>query len=166
MAIFSSILITKKENLLAKELKTYLPSLSETASLQEIKEGLMTWEGTLKGKKNTFALVPNVPKVSDLLAYLSTHPALITEDGARKEGSEIESIHYSLVKYPKIGDPSTPYVATVELQLSSSTPRVARDFHEALLKGDSIVNAKKEIKWQTHNQNYHTSFELNRGVFP
>jgi type IV pilus assembly protein PilM len=98
-----------------------------------------------------------------VLAWLSTHPALATEEGGQKEGIDLKSLHYSLDKYPKIGDPSSPYSAHVELEFVSETPRPARDFHEALLKGDRIVNAKKEIKWQAQNQTYHTAFELNRG---
>ena len=79
---------------------------------------------------------------------------------------EIKSFHYSLIKYPKIGEASSPYLAQMELEFTSTAPRAARDFHEALLKGDQIVNAKKEVKWQTQNQTYHTSFELNKGLAP
>ena len=148
-------------------LQEYLsPSLASgpLSSAEEIEEKLFEWEKSLRGQKNGFAFLPNVPRVSDVLAWLSAHPSFATEDGGQKEGIEIKSLHYSLTKYPKIGEASTPYTAQLELEFSAQTPRSARDFHEALLKGDQIVNAKKEVKWQTQNQTYQTAFELNKGV--
>lgn len=167
MSIGGSLILNKQHTKLADRLRSYLaPSLcnGSLASPQEIENKLYEWERSLKGQKSTFAFVPNVPKVSDVLAWLSSHPAFSSEDGGQKEGIEIKSLHYSLTKYPKIGEASTPYVGFVELEFASQVPRSARDFHDALLKGDHIVNGKKEIKWQTQNQSYHTSFELNKGV--
>ena len=65
-----------------------------------------------------------------------------------KRGDRDQSLHYSLLKYPKIGDTSSPYLGQVEIEFTSLVPRSARDFHESLLKGDQMVNAKKEIKWR------------------
>ncbi|MBS0653899.1 MAG: hypothetical protein JSR39_10305, partial [Verrucomicrobia bacterium] len=64
-------------------------------------------------------------------------------------------------KHPKLGEAGGVYAAKVDLELTSSTPRLAREFHDALLKGDRIVNAKKEIKWNAQQNTYWTSFELN-----
>lgn len=169
MAVFGSLMISKKQNMLANRLRSCLPSTLSRESLstpEDIRNTLTQWESSLKKQKNPFAFVPDVPRVSDVLAWLSTHPAFTTEQGDQKEGIEIKSFHYSLDKYPKIGDPSSPYSAHVDLEFVSSTPRAARDFHDALLRGDRLVNAKKEIKWQAQNQTYHTSFELNKGTTP
>lgn len=157
----------KKLSHLAYKLQGCLPtSLSKGsfATLDEIEEKIIRWESSLRGPKNAFAFVPDVPVVSDILAWLSAHPALATEDGGQKEGLEIKSVHYTLTKYPKVGETSSPYFAQTELEFFSKTPRAARDFHEALLKGDKIVNAKKDVKWQTQNQTYNAAFELNKGV--
>jgi type IV pilus assembly protein PilM len=167
MSMGGSLLLNKKQRMLTENLQNYLLLSGSEGFLStplQIQEKLFEWEESLRGKKNAFALLPTVPKVSDVLAWLSTHPAFATEEGGQREGIEIKSLHYSLMKYPKIGDTASPYTAQMDLEFSSSMPRSARDFHEALLKGDQIVNAKKEIKWQTQNQTYHTSFELNRGV--
>lgn len=167
MSIGGSFSLHKKQNKLIENLQGYLPSPVSKESLsstQQIEEKLYEWESSLRGKKSSFAFLPTVPKVSDVLAWLSAHPAFANEEGGQKEGMDIKSVHYSLTKYPKIGDASFPYTAQVELEFTSATPRNARDFHEALLKGDQIVNAKKEVKWQTQNQSYHTSFELNKGI--
>jgi type IV pilus assembly protein PilM len=167
MVTGSTWMQNKKLSHLADKLQGCLPpSLSQGSftTPDEIEKKLMGWESSLRGPKNAFAFVPDVPFVSDVLAWLSSHPALATEDGGQKEGLEIKSVHYTLTKYPKIGETSLPYFAQTELEFFSKTPRAARDFHEALLKGDKIVNAKKEVKWQTQNQTYNAAFELNKGV--
>jgi hypothetical protein len=159
----SQLFLKRQETGLRGRLHSEYSLLPPSSSLQE---GLQAWESSLKGNPQTFALVPNVPRVSDLLSYLSTHPGLVTAEGELKEGVECERVHYSLTKYPKVGDLSSPYVAKVELEVSMGVAQVAREFHELLLKGDVLVNGKKEVAWQGHNKIYHTSFELNRGVFP
>lgn len=167
MSIGGSFFLNKKRNHLVENLQSYLSSPVSKESLssaRQIEEKLHAWENSLRGQKSSFAFLPNIPKVSDVLAWLSAHPAFATEEGGQKEGMDIKSLHYSLTKYPKIGDPSSPYAAQVELEFTSAAPRNARDFHEALLKGDQIVNAKKEVKWQTQNQSYHASFELSKGI--
>ncbi len=160
MSVLGSFSLKQKENVLREKLLTYLPQAKNIHSVEGISQTLASWEYSYKGKKTPFPLMADVPRVSDLLSYLSTHPALTAE------GVEIQSVHYSLTKYPKIAETSSPYTARVELDISSTTPRAARDFHEALLKGDAVVNEKKEIKWQTQNQTYHTSFELMRRNAP
>ncbi len=167
MALGSTFTLKKKQKSLALRLQSYLsPALScgSLSTPREIEEKLLEWDRSLRGRRNTFPFLPTVPRLSDVLAWLSAHPALATEDGGQRDGVDIKSLHYSLSKYPKIGETSTPYVAQMQIEFSSTTPRPARDFHEALLKGDAIVNAKKEIKWQVSNQNYQASFELNKGV--
>jgi type IV pilus assembly protein PilM len=167
MSIGGSFVLNRQQRKLAENLQNYLSATASKDSLfsiGQIEEKLLEWESSLRGQKSTFVFVPTVPKVSDVLAWLSAHPSFATEEGGQKEGMDIKSLHYSLVKYPKISDAASPYAAQVELEFTSLTPRNARDFHEALLKGDQIVNAKKEIKWQTQNQLYHTSFELNKGI--
>lgn len=167
MAMGGSFFLNKKQHRLIENLQKYSSltvSKDSFPSIHQIEEKLLEWENSLRGKKSSFVFLPTVPKVSDVLAWLSTHPAFATEEGGQKEGTEIKSVHYSLIKYPKIDDTSSPYMAQVELEFTSTIPRHARDFHEALLKGDQIVNAKKEVKWQTQNQSYYTSFELNKGI--
>ncbi len=160
MAVGSSFLISKKQNLLIERLNQYHPSKTALSSHDQIRGQLLEWETSLNKNKTSFAFLPTAPKVSDALAWISTHAALTAEDGSQKEGIDIKSLHYQLVKYPKIGEASSPYIAQLELEFASETPRAARDFHEMLLKGDPIVNGKKEIKWQAQHPTYRTSFEL------
>ncbi|MBS0620317.1 MAG: hypothetical protein JSS61_02530 [Verrucomicrobia bacterium] len=159
MALSSAALLSKKKKLLSDTLSTEFPSAQGP-----LEERLLAWEKSLAKQKSPFPFVSTAPKVSDLLAYLSTHPALSTPEGLQKEGIEIKNLHYELVKHPKIGETHAPYLATVEIEFTATSPRLAREFHEALLKGDGLVNAKKEVKWHAQSQTYYTSFELNRSL--
>lgn len=163
VASASALLIGKKKRLLVERLKEELPS-EIALDPKNIEESLYGWETSLNKLRSSFPFHPTVPKVSDVLAWLSADPHFTSEDGGKKEGIEIKSLHYQLVKYPKIGEAGSPYTAMLSIDFTAETPRLARDFHEELLKGAHIANAKKEIRWQVQNQNYHTSFELVRGV--
>lgn len=159
-------LLRKKQHTLMERLHHLLPATwtkKSFNSVKEMQEILVTWEKSLQQQTAPLTLILPVPKVSDVLAWLSTHPAFSTEEGGKKEGMEIKSLHYSLTKYPKIDEKSTPYLGQLEIEFTTAIPRLARDFHEALLKGDAIANAKKEVKWQVQNQTYYTCFELSKG---
>lgn len=167
MAVCGKVMLNQKQKLLSEELQKHLsPSLAkgDLSTPEGIEEALYQWEKSAKGKKSAFPFLASVPKVSDVLAWLSAHPTLSTEEGGAKEGVQFKSLHYSLTRYPKIGEAAAPYAAQVSLEFTSETPRAARDFHEALLRGDPIVNSKKEIKWHTQNQTYQTTFELAQGA--
>lgn len=168
MGIGSMFMLHKKEHFLASRLETYLPTSLKTSlkTPEEIEKRLNEWERSLAKHKTPFPLLPTVPKVSDVLAWLSSHPAFANEEGGQKEGIQLKSVHYMLTKYPKAGEASSAYAAQVELEFTADSPRPAREFHDMLLKGDQIVNAKKEVKWHTHQQTYQTSFELNKIGIP
>lgn len=161
-SLSGTLLINTKEKEICQTLKQHLPHIETNLSAEQIEHTLIEWENSVKGKKNSLYLIPSVPKVSEVLAYLSTHPALVTELGEHKEGVDIQSIHYQLTKFPKIGNLNATYLAQLDLDLKSDTPRIARDFHEALIKSDPMVNGKKEIKWYTNHPNYHACFELSK----
>jgi type IV pilus assembly protein PilM len=158
------VLLSKKKKALSDRLLSYLPcrlSNPIPQSIEEWEDSLWQWENSLKAKKISFPFWLTVPAVSDVLAWLSSHPALSCPDGGKKEGIDIKSFRYQLFKYPKLGDAGGIYAAKVDLELVATTPRLAREFHDALLKGDQIVNGKKEIKWNGEETVYWTSFELN-----
>ncbi len=156
-AIGSHLLIGKKELLIKEQLKMHLPMALANEPIEEI---LFKWEKGFSSQKNTFPLLPNIPSVSDILSWASSHPSLTLPDGSAKEGIEIKSIRYHLYKHPKLGDHSSAYQARVEMEFTSTIPRLAREFHDALLAGDSIVNNKLNIQWSAEQNIYFTSFEL------
>ncbi len=124
-----------------------------TGGSGSLEDKIISLEKKLSKEKTQFPYVPNVPKVSDFLVYLSTHPKL--------PGINIKNVEYALVKYPKLGVCTDGYKVKVSVEFSSPTPRQAREFREALAK-DSIVDKKEEITWKVSQETYTTSFFLMR----
>src|SRR5579862_430434 len=168
IGLSSTIALQKKTKDLSSKLQSYFPSAQnkKTFALSEIDEALAKSETSLLKAKNGFPFFLTIPKVSEVLAWLSTHPAFTAADGLPKEGIEIKAFRYQLTKFPTLEEPAAPYQATVDLEFTATAPRFAREFHDALLKGDRIVNAKKELKWNTQGNNYSVQFELNKSATP
>lgn len=166
LALSTGFLLQRKTRELSDKLHAYFPSSQKqppSLSQAEIEEELQKCEHSLLKQKNSFPFFLTVPKVSEVLAWLSTHSGLATVDGLPKEGIDIRKMRYHLTKFPTLDDPSAPYQALIELEFTATTPRSAREFHEALLKGDRIVNAKKEVKWNAQGHLYSVQFELAMG---
>ncbi len=165
LGISSSFFLQKRTRALSDKLYGYFPiphSKQRALSLAEIEQELLKSETTLLTAKNAFPFFLTLPRVSEVLSWLSTHPALATADGLPKEGIEIKNFRYVLTKFPTLDDPSAPYAGHIEIEFIATIPRLAREFHDALLKGDRIVNPKKELKWNTQGNHYTVQFELNR----
>lgn len=119
-----------------------------------------------------FALLPNVPRVSDVLAWLATNPHVVIKDSNDKSQEtatslQIENFSYQLVKKPDQTKKQEKYQVKVELEFSSPTPKLAREFHDALIAPNEIVDPKGEIKWSTNRGKYRTSFYLkDKTVYP
>lgn len=149
-SLCSYFFLTKMESALFAKLKgSYTP----TGELS-IEEAVLDYETLLSKNKAPFPFTLTVPKVSDVLLWIANHPLL-------KNGEiEIKQMRYHLVKYPKLETPGAPYSAQVELTFITKAPREAREFHDALLKGDSFVNTKQPISWKGDKDRYTTSFFL------
>ena len=143
--------ITAKKRNLERKLSTIL---EKEVSLEE---GITTLEHAAVKTRSTMTL-PTAPKVSDVLQWVGTHPLL--KKGPNGTPLEIKRLQYKLERYPKLGEKKEPYLARVELEISSTTPTIARDFHNALLKGDTLVDEKKEIVWKTSHNAYFAKFYL------
>jgi|GEM_PF-1964879 len=146
LSIGGSILTKKREETLLNSL--HLDSLDK----RDLSSTLDSLEKSLKSQKKPSPFALTVPLVSDFLFWISTHPKL--------EGIEITRVQYKLNRFPKIGKENDPYEAKVELEFKAITPRKAREFHEILIAGDSIINAKQPIAWTTEENHYFTSFFL------
>lgn len=115
----------------------------------------------LKDTPDTFPLFPNTPRVSDLLAWLSTHPNVT---GQKENGSlsplQIDNLSYTLVKRPELKKKQEKYQVKVEIEFSTPTPKLAREFHDALIAPNDLVDPKGEVKWNTTKGKYRASFFL------
>lgn len=110
----------------------------------------------LQASPEMFPLLPHIPRVSDLLAWLSTHAKMKSEEGSL----QIQSLNYSLVKRPEIKKKQEKYQVKVEMEFSSPTPKQAREFHDALIAPNEMVDPKGEVKWSSNRGLYRASFFL------
>lgn len=131
-------------------------SPAEALTTDDISLRLNELRKELKDDPDLFPLQPNVPRVSDVLAWLSTHPNVVTKDGS----FQIENFNYSLVKRPELKKKQEKYQVKVEFEFSAPTPKQAREFHDALIAPNEIVDAKSEVKWSSNRGKYRTSFYL------
>jgi type IV pilus assembly protein PilM len=137
-------------------------------SREEIAQRLEYLQHSLESTPEIFPLQPNTPRVSDVLGWLSAHPNVAS---GNDEGSSallhIENLTYNMVKRPEQSKKNEKYQVKVELDFSSPTPKLAREFHDALIAPNDFVDPKGEVKWSANRGKYHTSFFLkDRTIYP
>ena len=125
-------------------------------SVEAIKTRLNTLEKEIASQPDLFPLLPAVPLVSDTLAWLSNHPQMRGEEGVIK----IENFNYQMVKRPEMAKKGEKYQVKVDLEISAPTPKMAREFHTALITPNDFVDPKAEVKWGSSRGKYQTSFYL------
>ncbi len=91
---------------------------------------------------------------SELLAWLSHHPKLQDEQIALKR------VHYGLEKYPRLASSKILPLVRVELELTTDSPRLARDFRQALLSDSKVIDQRRNIKWSNNESSYRAIFYL------
>jgi type IV pilus assembly protein PilM len=150
----------KKQTALFAHITSILPKHTHSPkSIQDCQEHLLSLKNKLSIQKLPFSLLPTVPKVSDVLAWISAHPAFINEAKA-KDGIEVLSIHYQMLKYPTVDQKNTSYEAQVEIEFTAAAPRLARVFHESLLKENQMIYTKKPVQWHAQGNKYRAIFTL------
>lgn len=139
-------------------------------NVEDISNRIDFLETSLKATPDSFPLLPNIPRVSDVLVWLSTHPKLVCSDNSVPGDClpfTIDVFNYSLVKRPEINKKSEKYQVKVDLEFSTSSPRLAREFHDALITSNDFVDPKGEIKWTATKGKYRTSFFLkDKTIYP
>jgi type IV pilus assembly protein PilM len=125
----------------------------------------------LQASPDLFPLWPNIPKVSDVLAWLSTQHVLMSKKGKpdmkNLQSIQIESFNYSVVKRPDQSKKQEKYQVKVELEFTSPTPKLAREFHDSLIEPNALIDPKGEVKWNSSHGRYRTSFYLkDKTVYP
>lgn len=128
-------------------------------------------EKNIRSIPETYPLFPQTPLVSDVLAWITTHPTLACASEA-KEGEEcppfiIDIFQYGMVKRPELNKKNEKYQVKIDLEFSTSSPRLAREFHDALITPNDFVDPKGEIKWNATKGKYRTSFYLkDKTIYP
>lgn len=171
------VMMNKPYNAFEKEVeKKYPPEIhleeGQTLQLKDLSQEdlivrLRMLEKEMQSTPDSFPLMPNTPRVSDVLAWLSQHKALIGQPGEGLEPIQIENFSYAMVKRPEQTKKQEKYQVKVELEFTSQTPKQAREFHDALIAPNDFLDPKGEVKWSTNRGKYRTSFYLkDRTAYP
>lgn len=128
----------------------------------DLLERLQFLQKDLQATPDSFPLFANIPRVSDVLAWLAQHPNVNQRDenGHQQLRLQIEHFSYVMLKRPVQGKKQEKYQVKVELEFSSPTPKWAREFHDALIAPNDLVDPKGEVKWSSNRGKYRTSFFL------
>lgn len=126
-----------------------------------IERRLKLFEKEMSAAPDTIALFPHVPRVSDVLVWLGSHPQVSLNNGA-SHGAQIylDSFSYRMIKRPELNKPRERYQVQVELEFTSQSPRAARLFYDALIAPNEIIDPKGEVKWTAANGKYRVAFFL------
>ena len=80
---------------------------------------------------------------------------------------QLESFSYGMLKRPEQSKKQEKYQVKVEFEFTTATPKLAREFHDALIAPNEIVDPKGEIKWSSNRGRYKTSFFLkDKTIYP
>jgi len=124
----------------------------------------------LQSSPESFPLFPNVPRVSDVLGWLSNHPNVVEKDDLNDTKNpliQLESFSYTMLKRPDQTKKQEKYQVKVEFEFNTATPKLAREFHDALIAPNEIVDPKGEVKWSSNRGKYKTSFFLkDKTIYP
>lgn len=138
------------------------PSL-KNLSMDQLKERVLILEKELASTPDVFPLQPNILTVSDVLAWLNAQPTVSLNDPVTGQATpliQIDNLSYSMVKRPEITKKNDRYQVKVELEFGAPTPKEAREFHDALIAPNPIIDPKGEVKWSTNRGKYKASFYL------
>jgi type IV pilus assembly protein PilM len=139
-------------------------------SREDLQKRLNILEKEIRATPDMFPLYPNTPSVTDVLAWLSSHPHVVGDDkaaAASKPRLQLESFSYKMVKRPEQNKAREKYQVKVEIEFSTPTPRFAREFHDILLAPNEMVDPKGELKWSAERGKYRASFFLkDKTIYP
>ena len=139
-------MLHRKEKALQERIAVHF---SSSGSLEE---QLAAWQHKLSQEGQSFPLVPDVPPVRDVLAWL----------GTLQESIEVVHFRYSLVQYPQAGAKEQPYKAKIDLEFTAPNPAVAHRFHQAVEKNPTLVDKKQKVEWTAQQNSYKISFVLRK----
>lgn len=139
-------------------------------TMDQLRERVAKLEKEIAETPDVFPLLPNILTVSDVLAWLNTQPTVVQKDpksGKTVPLIQIDNFSYNMVKRPEITKKNERYQVKIEIEFSTPTPKEAREFHDALIAPNSVVDPKGEVKWSTNRGKYKASFFLkDRTTYP
>jgi len=128
-------------------------------SVEELEDRVGALALKLQKSPSPFELFPDVPRVSDFLAWLAVHP-LVVDPISQKPLLHIKNLTYTMIKRPEGKKRGEKYKIRIELEFETETPKNAREFHDALIAPNDFIDPKGEVKWNSSGATFKTSFFL------
>lgn len=142
----------------------------KTLTPEQINSRLDFFEKEIDAAPNNIALFPNVPRVSDVLTWLSHHPQVALpgkKEGTKDAQIHIDSFNYRMTKRPELTKPRDKYSVQVDIDFTSDSPRAARLFYDSLIAPNDFIDPRGEVKWTASTGRYRVSFFLkDKTVYP
>lgn len=130
-------------------------------SASDLENRLTSIQEEIKKGPDLFNLYPNVPRVSDALAWLAKNPLLKRERKASNQPAiNLTGFTYTMTKRPDFKKRSEPYQVKIDLEFQTLNSTLAREFHDALIAPNEMVDPKNEVKWSQTGDTYRTTFFL------
>ena len=133
-------------------------NLSVAKNYEEMEEKLDSWITSIEKNNKEYPYILQAPRTLRVLSWISNHPLL--NELKIEDPIEIHEVRYQLERYPKANSNRDPFLAKVELEFSFQSAINSRRFHEALRKGDDLVNPNLEITWEALQNSFRTTFYL------
>lgn len=151
----------------------YRSSLSftpEDLNLSALEKRIRFLQQNMESSPEVFPLRPMIPRVSDLLAWMGTHPKIIRqqeETGETYSAIDIQSFHYNMIKRPDERHRRDPYQIKVDLEFTSPSSQLAREVHDAFVAPNPFIDPQEKVKWAYSRGTYKASFFLkDRTTYP
>jgi len=160
-----SLALGKQEKRIVSKAKIFLEAkkisqISDDEPISSLISKLKASRGT--SSKSTYPLLPQLPRVSDFLAWISNLPPIAD---SQTEKIRFERLVYSMGTRPNKKKPKDKYEIKVDFEFATSSPRKARELHETLLKSTDIINTKDRFQWNASSSSYKASFLLKDKTF-
>ena len=144
--------LEKEPQEVEKSMKVEQPLSVEDLSYDALEERIFFVENGFLNNKETIPLHADVPRVSDVIAWLTKV----------QEGKDVrlEMLSYTIISRPEKEKPKAKYRVKVDLEFASQSPHSARDFYNSLTASNLFVDPKEEVKWKQDRGKYFVSFVL------
>jgi len=141
-----------ERSVIARKHQTLDQELASLQAFEQTSGDLEAVRASIQARPDTYPLAPQIPRVSDLLAWFSTHPDL--------QDIEITEIHYAMTSRPQMSRPKAPYGVEVSLRFTAPSPTLARIAQDALTAANPFADKQKEIACRSSGGVYTCRFTL------
>jgi Tfp pilus assembly PilM family ATPase len=145
-------IIKKNISLIEKKEQINLLALSK----DQLKTTLESLERKIESEARNFPYYVKYPKLSSVFEWIYKNEFLKNKND---QLLEITRLSYTLEK-EKNRNISKFIDCKVSMEFKCPSPEIAEKFYNGLLKGDHLVDSKKEIGWSVEKNIYKTSFYL------